>query len=99
MSKPIPFHKEAVLLYEAGLQRALRIAEMYADENMRMADDTIALDPILNRDKRALITSPAQLERAEKVSMALGADGLMYSFRSHAAKDIAEAIRKELGEA
>ncbi len=85
--------------YDLGLRRALAIADLYADENMRMADDTIKLDPILNREKRALISSPAQLEAAAKVSSALEADGFMYASRSHAAKDIANAIRAELGEA
>lgn len=82
--------------FERGMRRAAEIAELFADENMRMADDTIRLDPILNREKRALITSPDQFTQAAKVSEDLEYDGFMYASRSHAAKDIAEAIREEI---
>lgn len=89
---------DGMTTYEQGLRRALAIAEMFADENMRMADDTIQLDPILNSRRRAEITSPEQLAAAAKVSERLELEGFQFASRSHAAKDIVDAIRAELGE-
>jgi hypothetical protein len=82
--------------YRDGLSRAAEIAELYADENMRMADDTVRADPILNRHRRAEIKNAYQLEAAAAMSQQLEIDGIVYSSRSHAAADIAEAIRAEI---
>ena len=82
--------------YTDGLRRAAEIADLYADENMRMADDTVKLDPILNRQRRAEIKNAYQLEAAAAMSQQLEIDGCIYSSRSHAAQDIAEAIRAEI---
>lgn len=53
-------------------------------------------DPILNRQRRAEITNVYQLEAAAAMSQQLEIDGCIYSSRSHAAADIAEAIRQEI---
>ena len=82
--------------YIKGLQRALEIAKMHADENMRMADDTISLDPILNHKKRSKISSQAELDAASKISDKLAHDGAYYAARSHSAKDIADEIVMEI---
>jgi hypothetical protein len=85
--------------YREGLQRAAEIAELYADENMRMAGDTVKADPILNAKRRSEITNVYQLEAAHAMSQQLEIDGCIYSSRSHAAADIAEAIRQEIEDA
>jgi hypothetical protein len=50
----------------------------------------------LNRQRRAEITNVYQLEAAAAMSQQLEIDGCIYSSRSHAAADIAEAIRQEI---
>lgn len=84
--------------YRDGLQRAFEIADMYADENMRMADDTIHADPILNHNLRRRLKSRAEVEAAALVSERLTLDGLTHSSRSHAARDIADAILAQIEE-
>lgn len=78
--------------YRDGLLQAFEIADMYADENMRMADDTVHADPILNRQLRQRLKSCAEVDAAALVSERLAFDGLMHSSRSHAARDIADTI-------
>lgn len=85
--------------YRDGLQRAFEIADMYADENRRMAQDTIHADPILNHKLRRQLKSIAQVEAAALVSERLEYDGLVHSSRSHAARDIADAILAQIEEA
>lgn len=80
--------------YADGLRRAAEIADLYADENMRMAGDTVRADPILNQHRRAEIKNAYQLEAAAAMSQQLGIDGCIYSSRAHAAQDIAAAIRQ-----
>jgi len=82
--------------WQDGLLRAAEIADLYADECMRMADDTITMDPIINRDLRRNIKTESQLEEAWKFSQRLISEGSYYAARSHAAADIAEAIRREI---
>lgn len=82
--------------YADGLRFALSIAELFADENLRMAGDTIFLDPILNRAKRYDLKTLPEIEAASKISEELAINGTIYSARHHAANDIAEMIRKEL---
>jgi hypothetical protein len=85
--------------FQRGMRRAAQIAELYADENMRMADDTVALDPILNRAKRAQIRNQAMLDPATMVSENLAMDGFAHAERYHAGTDIAGMIRQEAREA
>jgi len=82
--------------YIRGLKRAAEIASLHADENMRMADDTIKLNPLLNRKKRALIKDYQELARAELLSEKLAIYGCYYEARSHSAKNIADEIRMEI---
>lgn len=81
--------------FQRGMRRAAQIAELYADENIRMADDTVLLDPILNRAKRAEIRNQAMLAEAMLVSENLARDGFAHAERYHAGTDIAEMIRQE----
>jgi hypothetical protein len=67
--------------YNDGLHRAIEIAEMFADENVRMANDITQLETQFN-----------PLSTDQK------ADRSMLASRAFAAKDIANAIRIELGE-
>lgn len=82
--------------YAEGLHRAAEIADLYSDENMRMADDTILADPLLNWQRRAEIKNIDQLQDAAAMSRRLEIDGTIYSSRAHAAADIAKAIRAEI---
>lgn len=84
--------------YRDGLHRAFEIADMYADENRRMAQDTLHADPILNRELRNRLKSRAEVEAAALVSDRLTLDGLAHSSRSHAARDIADAILQQIEE-
>lgn len=71
--------------YRRGLIDAARIADLYATENFRLAQDTILTDPFLNgRD-----VSAAALE----VSARLQEDGCIYTAMARAAENIARAIR------
>ena len=81
--------------FQRGLLRAAEIADLYADENISMAHDTILADPILNERSRRNIRNKAQLDAAAKVSERLTLDGHGHSSRYHAGKDIAEMIRNE----
>jgi hypothetical protein len=81
--------------YIRGLLRAAEIADLYADENIRMADDTVACDPILNRKKRAQIKNITMLEAANKVSEILEIQGADHAAKHHAGLDIAKLIREE----
>lgn len=83
--------------FERGMLRAAELAELYADENIRMTHDTILLDPILSARGRKEILNGAQLAEAEKVSEQLTMDAHGHSNRYHAGKDIAAMIRREAG--
>lgn len=63
-----------------------QIADAYADENLRMAGDTILLDPMLNGSP----ATPANVARSRNMTI----DGCIYSSMYHAAKNIAAAIRE-----
>ncbi len=84
--------------YRNGMRRAAEIAKMFADENFRMATDTILLDPIINRKKRAQIRTYDDLQKATALAESLEVDGCIYSARAHSAKDIAQSILSEIGE-
>lgn len=79
-----------------GMRRAAEIANMYADENMRMANDTVAMDPILNSRLWALLKSQRDVDRAAVLSAKLADDGHAFASRSHAAQDIHDAILAEI---
>lgn len=83
--------------FQRGMLRAIAIAEMYADENIRMASDTVACDPILNPKARARIRNQAALDAAMKVSEELQLDGFDHASKHKAGLDIAELIRTEAG--
>lgn len=81
--------------FKRGMLRAAELAELYADENMRMTHDTILADPILNEAKRKLIRNPVELADASRVSERLTLESHGYSSRYHAGTDIAAMIRKD----
>lgn len=82
--------------YQRGLLRAIAICEMYADENIRMATDTVSCDPILNQDLRGRISNVSELARANEVSEQLQFEGADHASKHRAGLDIAELIRMEM---
>lgn len=82
--------------FQRGLLHAAAIADLYADENIRMAEDTVSCDPILNPRSRARIRNQTELDVAAKVSEELQLDGADHASRHRAGLDIAELIRAEL---
>jgi len=50
--------------YNRGLEAAAMAADLFADENIRMAEDTVAHDPILNPKLRASLENQTQLDLA-----------------------------------
>lgn len=81
--------------FQKGMHRAAELALLYADENIRMADDTVALDPILNPANHHRIKNQAMLSAAMILSEKLGDDGAMHGAKYDAGRDIAELIRDE----
>lgn len=81
--------------FQRGLQRAAELADLYADENIKMADDTVALDPILNPANHHRLRNQAMLDAAWVVSDNLGEQGVLAAERHHAGLHIAEMIRRE----
>lgn len=61
------------------------VADSYADENIRMAQDTIILDPCLSGGP----FTPANMEASRRHQI----DGCIHSSMFHAAQNIAAAIR------
>jgi len=71
--------------YQRGLEEGARIADLYAEENFRMASDTILIDPVLRGD----LSAPA-LVLSEEAQV----NGCIHSSMAHAARNIAAAIRE-----
>lgn len=71
--------------YQRGLEEAAKVADAFADENIRMAQDTIVIDPILN--------GAAPTEDNIKLFKRNQIDGCVYSSMYHAAQNVAAAIR------
>ena len=82
--------------YQRGLLRAIEIASLYADENIRMATDTVSCDPILNEDLRCRIANVTELARAREVSDRLQFEGADHASKHHAGLDIVELIKMEM---
>lgn len=81
--------------FQRGMLRAAELALLYADENIRMADDTVALDPILNPRNHHRIRNQAMLDAAMAISENLVERGFAHAERHQAGLDIAELIRGE----
>ena len=81
--------------FQKGMHRAAELAELYADENNRMADDTVELDPIFNPRHHPRLRNQAMLQAALAVSEKLGEQGFAHAERHQAGLDIAELIREE----
>ena len=71
--------------WNEAVEAAAKLADAYAEENQRMAADTIMLDPILRGGK----PTAEFLSRSKNLII----DGHMYTSMFHAAQNIAEAIR------
>jgi hypothetical protein len=69
----------------AAFDECARAAELYADENIRMAGDTILADPVLNGSDR----SPAGFARSERLQI----EGAVHAAQHHAGKYLAAVIR------
>lgn len=85
--------------YNRGLEAAARAADLFSDENQRMAMDSVHSDPMLNRSMRDQIKTQAQLDDAMLKSESLEVDGCIHSSMSHAGKILAQMIRQEKGNA
>lgn len=84
---------------EEAISECLRICDMFADENIRMAQDTIMADPLLSasRDRRNGIPVPTLTASDLALCDQLQIDGCVYSAMHHAAKNIGDAIRERFG--
>jgi hypothetical protein len=69
-------------------ERCALIADAYADENIRMAGDTVLLDPVLHTPKGHRLTAKDFAKSDELV-----VSGAVHSAMFHAAQNIAAAIR------
>lgn len=68
------------------------LADAFADENLRMAQDTIMVDPVLSAYRRG--AKLATLTEADwRKAGDLIEDGCIHSSMFHAAQNIAQAIR------
>ena len=76
---------------KAEREACAKLADEYAEENFRMATDTIMIDPILtaHRKKRPYIRTAQTDELSEKCQI----DGAMHSSSAHTAQHVAAAIR------
>lgn len=73
-----------------ALEEAALIADFYAAENFRLAQDTILLDPVLR--SRGADQSPEALALSEKLRV----EGCVHSSMAHSAQYIAAEIRKRV---
>ena len=71
--------------YNRGLEAAACFAELYADENGRMAHDTVMLDPVLQRHD----VSPAALADSRRLEDV----GAVHLDKRDAGVDLAALIR------
>ena len=86
-------HKRAVQAavaraVEAEREAAAQIADAYADENIRMAGDSVLFDPVLS-SKRGDVLTRGDFVKSEELIL----DGAIHSSMFHAAQNIAAAIR------
>lgn len=83
----------APLIAAAEREACAEIADLYADENMRMCGDSIMNDPLLAKARHGRLRSEgltvAEAVRSDKCQM----DGLIHSSGHAAAEWIASAIR------
>lgn len=78
--------------FNRGVEAAAKIAELWADESIRMADDTVRLDPIINWKH---FGDPVDLGEAQRTSARLADEGARYAIQHHCSKDIAKMIRQQ----
>jgi len=74
--------------YNKGLEDAAKEAEFYGDENFRLANDTIKIDPILN-----MRSTPETIDADTRLAEILAVDGHGYASAGHAGHNIATNIR------
>jgi hypothetical protein len=70
------------------LKEVLEIVDMFEDENMRMAADTILINPALDRRR---VSGP------EDLLAKITAEGHIYTVQMMAARTIGDAIRERFG--
>lgn len=81
--------------FNRGIEAAATIADLWADENIRMAAHTVQADPMFALWKSGCVASTGELIDAMMVSTKLAEDGHEHAIRHHAAKGIAEMIREQ----
>lgn len=81
----------APLIAAAEREACAQVADMFADENIRMAQDSIFNDPLLRRARRGE-TAPMVAADWALVDKCTD-DGTIHSSMFHAAQNIAAAIR------
>lgn len=76
---------EAKAAISVAMEECAKIADAYAEENLRMAGDSVILDPCLGGHG----FSPENIEESKKQMV----NGCIHSSMYHAATNVAEAIR------
>lgn len=80
--------------YNRGIEAAAAIADLWADECLRMSDHTIRADPLLALIKVGRGTG-AEIDAAHARSQMLISEGSFHCARHHAAKGIAAMTRNQ----
>lgn len=81
--------------FNRGVEAAAKIADLWADESILMADDTVKLDPMINDSLRKQLASVEAVEEACMTSARLADEGAQYAIQHHCSKDIAKMIRQQ----
>lgn len=71
--------------FNRGVEEAAKVADLYADENMRMCHDSLLHDPVLAGRQ----VTAAAVHKSKKLAVR----GHMHSSMYHAATNIAAAVR------
>lgn len=79
-----------------AIAECLRICDMFADENLRMAEDTVMMDPLLSRLRNRRRGDAVEPLDATDIALCerLEIEGCIHSSMHHAAKNIGDAIRE-----
>jgi hypothetical protein len=79
--------------FNKGLEAAAQAAELFADENQRMATDTILSDPILNKSMRKNLHSLAAIEEASRKADLMAIQGSCHAAMAQAGDILKKLIR------
>lgn len=77
--------------YNRGLRDAVDLIRLYGDENIRMCDDTVRLDPLYSIDSSRAYTK-AEIDEMTERSDILSLHGAGHSAVYHACKALAGMV-------